>query len=148
MTVAVAGCEWALSAGTAEQEVAEPLTISPVAIDAGIVFSDRENYLCLPFDHLGLAADDVVSSVSSSCECVQHSVNSYRSTAGRDANAILLRFLKDDKNARSTQQEAPSNASITPIALGVLIDLKLTHGSVRQFLVKLLVTTLAKDVAS
>lgn len=67
MTAAVAGCEGALTAGTAEQIIAEPLSNAPVVVDAGVIFADRENYLCLEFEQLGLPNGDVVTSVSSSC---------------------------------------------------------------------------------
>lgn len=148
MTAALAGCEGALSAGTAEQKIAEPLSNAPVAVDAGIVFSDRENYLCLPFDQLGLAADDVVSSVSSSLECVQPSVVSYRSPQEQSAYAVLLRFVKEDsKNSPQTELETSGFAVATPVNLGVLIDVKLADGSEKQFSVNLLHTSLTQEVA-
>jgi hypothetical protein len=141
MAVALAGCRDVLSASIADRAVARTANTRTV-IDAGVVFADRESYLCLRLDQVGLAEDDTVASVASSCECVQPSVVSYRSAQGRDANAVLLRFVKDDRNdARRTKLDASNDTLITPVNLGVLIDLQLTEGSVRQFTVNFLHTS-------
>jgi hypothetical protein len=147
MTAAVAGCEDALPAGTARLVVVEPST-TRTEIDAGIVFADRENYLCLSFERLGLAEGEVVTSVSSSCECIQPSVVSYRGTQERLAHAVQLRFVKE--NSKNTQQPeliSSDFAASTPVNLGVLIDVKLADGSDKQFTVNLLHTSLAREVA-
>ena len=144
----VAGCEGAISVGTAEQIIAEPLSNAPAAVDAGVVFADRENYLCLSFEKLGLVDGDSVSTITSSCECIEPSVVSYRSTRGQTAYAVLLRFVKEEsKNARQKELEPSDFAVVTPVNLGVLIDVKLADGSDKQFTVNLLHTSLAQEVA-
>ena len=50
---------------------------APVIIDAGIVFADEANYLCLPFSRLGIEDSDEVLSVRSSCECSRPYIVSY-----------------------------------------------------------------------
>jgi hypothetical protein len=147
MTAAVAGCEGALPAGIGEQAVVES-SVTRTEIEAGIVFADRESYLCLSFERLGLADGDVVTSVNSSCECVQPSVVSYRSPRGQNAHAVLLRFVEEDsKNSPQTELEPSDFAVSTPVNLGVLIDVKLADGSDKQFTVNLLHTSLAQEVA-
>lgn len=93
MTAAVTGCEGMILGGKTGQAVVKS-SATRTEVDAGIILADRESYLCLSFERLGLAEGDVVMSVNSSCECVQPSVVCYRSHQGREANAVLLQFKR------------------------------------------------------
>lgn len=139
------GCEGVLLASTAER-VGAGHSKARVAIDAGVVFSERENYLCAGFDRLGLT-DGVVSSVASSCECVQPSIVAHRSPQGRDANAVLFRLAKAKRNSsRNTEIKGSSDAVASSVSLGGLAGVKLADEAVRQFTVNLLHASLAQEV--
>ena len=144
MIATVAGCEGALTASTAGQLVTESSKASTL-FDAGVVFADRENYLCIPFAQLGLADIEVPLSVDSSCECVHPSIVSYHTPQGRDARAVLLRFAKED--SQETPSTEPGTSSNSAVNLGVVIDMKLADGSDKQFTVNLLHTSLAEEIA-
>jgi hypothetical protein len=50
------GCQGALSSGTADRPRPASSPTGPT-IDAGIILSDRESYLCIPFEKIGVAPD-------------------------------------------------------------------------------------------
>ncbi len=142
ITTGFAGCVDALPTGIAGQAAAKP---APTEIDAGIVFADRESYLCVSFQQLGLSNVPGVSSITSSCDCIEPSVVSYRSSPGQSAQAVLLRFVREheDSTARVSSERASDSVRVN---LGVLIDLKFADGSFRQIRVSLQCVSSALEV--
>jgi hypothetical protein len=68
---------------------------SPPIIDAGIIFADRSNYLCVPIERLGVHPSAEIVSVSTSCECVQAKMVSYSIDSVKQLRAILFEFNSD-----------------------------------------------------
>ena len=63
--------------------------------DAGVIFAGESNYLCIPFERLGLAFSTQITSIETSCECVQGSVVSYLTPNKATAQAIRLDFAPE-----------------------------------------------------
>jgi hypothetical protein len=63
--------------------------------DAGILFADCEQRFCFPLSRLGVDADEIVSSVDSSCHCADASIIEYQEVAGRTEKAINVLFRAD-----------------------------------------------------
>jgi hypothetical protein len=140
------GCQGALSSGTADRPRPASSPTGPT-IDAGIILSDRESYLCIPFEQIGIASDASVTSLTSSCECVHPRVIAYLGPRGEPAFAVLLRFVKNEREAPDSFNVGPSSdTEITPANLAVLIDLLLADGSARQFTTNVLRTSIAPEV--
>ena len=50
---------------------------APMEIDAGVIFSDRASYLCLPLSRFGMSSSDDIETIVSSCEYVKPSLVRY-----------------------------------------------------------------------
>jgi hypothetical protein len=108
------------------------------AIDAGVVFSDRESYLCVPLEKAGLPASVEVVSVTSSCECVRAQVVPYLSSGSTEANGLLLEFVPEPSSA--TSASGASAVAKSPLDLGVLVNFQLADGTAHRVTVNLLHT--------
>jgi hypothetical protein len=93
---------------------------SPPIIDAGIIFSDRSNYLCIPIERLGLDPSEEIVSVRASCDCVTVEVVEYAGSLSRFDKAIFVTFLPELEHGQSMD--------VGSVSLGVIIDLR-TAGS-------------------
>jgi hypothetical protein len=127
-----------------DRDAIDGTTESPIVVEAGVIFADRESYLCLPFERLCLPVATSVVSVASSCECVEPQVVAYRTQHGECAKAVLLRFVKEDIEV--IDPDAFSSTPIVAASLGVLVDVTLADGSTRSFKVNLLHTLIAREV--
>ena len=146
MMLLLPGCEGALSSVSADQPWPASSPTGPT-IDAGIILSDRESYLCVPFEQIGVAPDASVASLTSSCECVHPRVIAYLGPRGEPALAVMLQFVKEEREVPDAFDVRPaSDAEITPANLAVLIDLLLADGSARQFTTNVLLTSIAPEV--
>ena len=65
---------------------------NPTVVDAGIVLLDRDGYLCVPLQRLGISANSELGSVTSSCQCVQAEIINYAVGRGQTSRALLLTF--------------------------------------------------------
>jgi len=90
-------------------------------IDAGIVFADRDSYLCLPFEKVGLPSDASVASIKSSCDCLTPSLIEYVDANGHFAKAIFLKF---NENATTPEGAGPRLMSQST-QLRVMLDINL-----------------------
>ncbi len=111
--------------------------------DAGIVFSDRDSYLCLPVEQFGLPSDAAIESLKSSCECVQPNVVEYVTQRGTLAKAVMLNFVAETSllDDRTTKPQKDFRVA----KLAVIVDVTLSDGAAHQFTVLLLSTNLAEE---
>ena len=115
-----------------------------VLVEAGVVQSDRDGYLCCPFEQIGLSNESSVASVTSSCECVRPRIVTYRTPMGSESPAIFLDYVADTEESKAVSglvDEQP-----TAMNLGVIVKVELVDGAIHQFIVKLLHTTLVEEV--
>ena len=68
-----------------------------VVFDAGVVFTDRENYVCFPLEQLGLGNETKPLSFTSSCECLRLSVRSFRDVDNEEFRSLEIYFPQNDK---------------------------------------------------
>lgn len=102
------------------------LDIAPdgkLLIDAGIIFANKANYLCFPFEKLGLTVDTEVTTIETSCECVQASVLSNNFGSVNYDQAILLEF----------KPEATAVPETAAVDLGVIVTLHMANDLNREF---------------
>jgi hypothetical protein len=135
---AVAGCGRPV-AGTSS-EAGGVVQQVPSAVDAGVVFIDRESYLCLPLERVGLSPDAHVTSIKASCDCVEPSLVKYVAPGGEVEKGLMLRFTVEPAGDSSSDRGTQAAMS-----LGVLIDFQLNDGATHRFTVNLLHTTIAKE---
>lgn len=76
-------------------EVKTESQLSQLKFDAGVVFVDETNYVCIPFERLGLAPSCTVTSIKTSCQCVQGCVVSYVVPNKSIAHALKLDFVME-----------------------------------------------------
>ena len=126
--VAMLGCQRAAGERNVVDELSPGATTS-ASLEAGIVFTDKANYLCWPFERLELDDATLVTEVKTSCECVKGSVVSYRKSKDLLGSALLLEFAAD-----------ASLINDPPASLGVIVTLKLATGAARELTVNLLHT--------
>ncbi len=107
----LAGCSRSVAsaptdnASSVEVSLLKPISLAPKlkTVDAGVVFSDRSSYLCLPLDQVGLNASANIVSISASCKCVLPSIIQVKLPRNRSdddlsnqtGKAILLRFVPE-----------------------------------------------------
>jgi hypothetical protein len=135
---AVAGCG-RTEFGASREEWSSPQQVPP-AVDAGVVFIDRESYLCLPLERVGLPPDTHVTSIKASCDCVEPSLVKYVAPGGAVEKGLMLRFTAEPAGDSSSDR-----SSQAAMSLGVLVDLQLNDGTTHRFTVNLLHTTIAKE---
>ena len=63
--------------------------------EAGVVFGDQPNFLCLPLSRFGITNSDEVLSVRSSCECTRVSIVKYRDTAYGTGSGLRIDFVPE-----------------------------------------------------
>jgi len=105
-----------------------------VRIDAGIIFADRDGHVCPPFERLGLATGDDVTSLRSSCECVRPQLVKYVATNGDLLTAVMLQFVEQDEHTGEGSRA---------IDLAVEIEKELTNGKSHRVTVDLLQALIA-----
>ena len=76
------------------------------SIDAGIIFSDQSNYLCIPLNRIGISSPSQIESIRTSCECVTASLVKYRENATKTVDAVRIDFVQETKNSPSFQAPA------------------------------------------
>ena len=97
----------------------------PIVLDAGIVLLDRDGYLCVPLQRLGLSANSELASVTSSCPCAQAEIINYAGGRGQTSRALLLTFRAESPNDLESTDAA---AIRKPVELDVKIEIKLESG--------------------
>jgi hypothetical protein len=109
-----------------------------VEIDAGVVFSGRPNYLCIPLSRCGDFGSEEIDSISSSCGCVKPSLVRYAETPTSIADGLLLEINPD---------EAPSEGTPPPMQLGVEVRLFMVDGKTRRVTVIFVETQICRTKA-
>ena len=102
-----------------------------VEIDAGVIFSDRPNYLCIPLSRFGLSSSEDIESIVSSCECVKPSLVRYSDSSTTTADGVLFKFIPD---------EASPDTAAEPMRLGVVTTFTMVGGETRTVTVNFLHT--------
>jgi len=104
-----------------------------MAVDAGIVFSDRASYFCVPLSRLGVkSAEDAVEITSSCvCVCVKPSLVRYATSIHDSADGLRCEFVPD---------ESSSSKLAVPVSLAITITLNTSDGTSRIMMVHFLST--------
>ena len=98
-------------------------------IDAGVIFSDRASYLCLPLSRFGISNSDDIETIVSSCECVKPSLVRYSDSSTTTADGVLFEFIPD---------EVPPDTTPQPMGLGVVTTFTMVGGETRTVTVNFL----------
>ena len=107
-----------------------------VAIDLGVVFSDSDYYVCLPFERIGLHESQEIEAVQCSCNCAKASIVRYHSPNGK-LNGIRIDFEKEN-----TTFESP------PMYLAIEVKMTIKEAKERTLLLKLMQTSSKKLVTA
>jgi hypothetical protein len=110
-------------------------TPTPVEIDAGIIFADEANYLCIPLSRIGIADSEEVNSVKSSCECSVPSIVQYYESGGRAARSLRMDFTPDPHAG------APALSNPVPSNIAVAVTIHLRGGRTSYTAIRFLRTT-------
>ncbi len=102
---------------------------APLEIDAGVIFSDRASYLCIPLSRFGLSGSEKIATIVSSCECVKPSLVRYSDSLTTTADGVLFEF---------DSEEASSDETPRPIQLGVIVTLTTHRGETRTVTVNII----------
>jgi len=102
------------------------INVAPLEIDAGVIFSDRSNYLCIPLDRFGLASADNIETIVSSCECVKPGLVRYSDSSTTAAVGVLFEFVSEEASSDSTPQL---------MQLGVVVTLTMKSGDIHTVIV-------------
>jgi hypothetical protein len=137
---AFAGCDHPIVVTSSEERGSVRLTQS--AVDAGVVFVDREKYLCLPLEKVGLPYNANVTSIKSSCDCVVPGIVNYVVPGGTVGTAVLIRFAAEPSGDSNSISGRRAQAALS---LRVLINCKLDDGATHQFTINPLHTFIAQD---
>jgi len=109
---------------------------APMEIDAGVIFSDRASYLCLPLSRFGRSSSDDIETIVSSCECVKPSLVRYSDSSTTTVDGVLFEFIPD---------EAFPDTAAEPMRLGVVTTFTLVGGDIETVTVNFLHTTATVD---
>lgn len=93
----VSGCQ---SKATASAALSNTIA-DRLEFDAGVIFADESNYLCIPFERLKLVPSTQIVSIETSCECVRGSVVSYVTPNQTTAYAVRLDFVPEPHSNQS-----------------------------------------------
>lgn len=142
----VAGCGAIVDAAASGNGVASEASAVPNdgstasrSLDAGVVFADQANYLCIPLSRLGISTDDEVLEVRSSCECTQPSIVKYHDTTTKAGHALRIDFKPEPVIAAS--QASPAN-------LAVEVTLELASGPSTTATIRFLHTSAVEVVVA
>ena len=100
-------------------------------IDAGVIFSDRASYLCLPLTRFGISSSDDIVSIDASCECVKPSLVRYPDSSTTTADGVLFEFISE---------EVPRDSMPQPVSLGVVVTFTMFKGEAEIVIVDFLLT--------
>ncbi len=130
---AAVGCDERLDAGASHNSAS-------ASINAGVVIADREGYLCLPLQRVGLEAEATIVSLSSSCECIRPCLVKYKVPGNSTQQGIVLEFVAEptEGDASTTENSAAD--------LSVIIETTLADGVKHCFTVDLLHTVLTETL--
>ena len=101
-------------------------------IDAGVIFGDQSNYLCVPFSRFGLSNDAKIEKIHSSCECLKPSVVRYSTSSASTTTAVMIRFVHDS---------GPEVGMRVPTELGVAVSLTTVDGDTRNGIINFLLVS-------
>ena len=147
----VAGCGAVVDAaasgdGVASESsaVANDESTASRSIDAGVVFADQANYLCIPLSRLGISTGDEVLEVRSSCDCTQPSIVAYHVTTTKSERALRIDFEPESTVPESTVPGSTMPGSqAAPASLAVEVTLDLAGGRSTSATIQFLHTHLA-----
>jgi hypothetical protein len=106
-----------------------------LVIDAGIVLLDREGYLCVPLQRLGISPSSELASVTSSCPCMEAEFINYAIGKRDSARAVLLKFKRDSPGeVESVDGRMARNAG----EVSSKVEIKLANGDTLPFYVSIL----------
>ncbi len=137
----VVGCGAVVDAAASGDGVASESSVvpndestAPRSIDAGVVFADQANYLCVPLSRLGISTGDEVLAVKSSCECTRPSIVEYQETTTKSDRALRIDF--------EPEPTVPGSHA-APASLAVEVTLELAGGRSTSATIQFLHTTVA-----
>ncbi len=104
---------------------------STSVFDAGILFANETNYVCIPFGGLSIDPTQEITSIKSSCECVRPSVVRYVQRQSQEGVALRLDFVDDSKGPDET----------SPQSLAVEIQFEFASGAKQFVTIQFLLTT-------
>ena len=120
--VSITLCVFSLGCGAADAtpppEIMNAIP-APIEIDAGVIFSDRGSYLCVPLARFGQCSADKVESIDTSCECVTARLIRYMDRSAKAVDGVLLEFVADE----AMQIDAPRSMD-----LGVVVTVTTSEG--------------------
>ncbi len=104
---------------------------SASVFDAGILFANEANYVCIPFEELSIDPAQEITSIKSSCECVRPSVVRYVQRQLQEGVALRLDFVDGSNGQDET----------SPKSLAVEIQFEFASGAKQLVTIQLLLTT-------
>ena len=119
-----AGCEQ--SHGTPSVSKTE---LASNQIDAGVIFSNRSSYLCLPLSRFGISSSKNIQEIASSCECVRPSLVRYSENSTTGADGLQFEFIPED---------TPAGTSPQTMHLAVDVRMTMVDGATRTVTVNFL----------
>ncbi|XZE18033.1 hypothetical protein SH449x_003316 [Pirellulaceae bacterium SH449] len=134
LLLSLSGCFGAVPVPTPLPENGKGVSASSSrTLDIGVIFRDREGYVCFPLEQVGLRPDAAIDTVHSSCDCLQPSVLEYSAPGGSVSRAILLQYRISSASDKQAINEPPMN-------LGVQVDVGLQDGTTHRFSVNMVYT--------
>jgi hypothetical protein len=112
--------------------------------DVGVVLDGQLGYFCIPFERLDLDPKCEVLSISSSCDCLIPSVVEIRLYGDKSGRAVLIVY--EDKHL-SGQEDMSAKFDFVPASLAVEVEVRVDDGSIRQLVINMLHSQLAKSVS-
>ena len=97
-----------------------------IVFDAGIIFTNRDNYVCFPTDKIGISKASEVKSVTTSCECLEVRIKDIATGNGNSFAAIELLFARNEVFSIKSRV----------IPLGIDVAICLTNGAEFQVVIK------------
>lgn len=73
----------------------------PKRFDAGIVASDRRQFVCWPLVRFDIESGEMIKSISTSCDCVRASVVSFQSTNASQGDGMQFEFVPEESDVTS-----------------------------------------------
>jgi hypothetical protein len=114
LTVVTSILTWAGCDGVASGTTAPSLHVPPSPVqDAGVVFADRENYLCVPITRLAIDPHDADISAKSSCECMRPSIVRYLTQRDEVADALRVDYMAEQPSSGAPPSQMRIRIEVT-----------------------------------
>lgn len=111
------------------------------AVDDGVVFIDRESYLCLPLDRVSFPQDAHVTSIKASCECIDPSLVKYVAAGWTVERELLVLYAVEPVGDLSSDDGTQAAMNLCGF-----VYFQLNDGAMHHYTVDALRTTVPDDV--